>query len=49
MADREVLPESIEPSFYVLSLRNLNFENWTYKRIRPQELPEPFILNDFEL
>ncbi|KAK1727724.1 peptidase family M1 [Colletotrichum acutatum] len=31
MADREVLPESIRPSHYVLSLRDLNFKDWTYK------------------
>ncbi|KAI8231737.1 Aminopeptidase 2 [Colletotrichum sp. SAR 10_96] len=31
MADREVLPDSIKPSHYVLSLRDLNFKDWTYK------------------
>ncbi|KKO99552.1 glutamyl aminopeptidase [Trichoderma harzianum] len=31
MADRDVLPDNIKPSHYVLSLRDLDFKNWTYK------------------
>ncbi|GJD04634.1 peptidase family M1 [Colletotrichum higginsianum] len=42
MADREVLPESIRPSHYVLSLRDLNFEDWTYKgTVTMHTTPEP--------
>ncbi|KAM0278728.1 hypothetical protein ACHAQH_005022 [Verticillium albo-atrum] len=31
MADRDVLPDTIKPSHYVVSLRELDFKNWTYK------------------
>ncbi|KAL7906930.1 peptidase family M1 domain-containing protein [Trichoderma velutinum] len=31
MADRDVLPDNIKPSHYALSLRDLDFKNWTYK------------------
>ncbi|KAM0330639.1 hypothetical protein ACHAQA_003589 [Verticillium albo-atrum] len=31
MADRDVLPDSIKPSHYVVSLRDLDFKNWTYQ------------------
>ncbi|PTB63773.1 aminopeptidase N [Trichoderma citrinoviride] len=31
MADRDVLPDNIKPSHYVLSLRDLDFKTWTYK------------------
>ncbi|KAH6669607.1 hypothetical protein VD0002_g4586 [Verticillium dahliae] len=31
MADRDVLPDAIRPSHYVVSLRELDFKNWTYQ------------------
>ncbi|EHK46514.1 hypothetical protein TRIATDRAFT_132566 [Trichoderma atroviride IMI 206040] len=31
MTDRDVLPDNIKPSHYVLSLRDLDFKAWTYK------------------
>ncbi|KAM0255025.1 hypothetical protein ACHAQJ_006173 [Trichoderma viride] len=31
MTDRDVLPDNIKPSHYVLSLRDLDFKDWTYK------------------
>ncbi|KAG7141524.1 Aminopeptidase 2 like protein [Verticillium longisporum] len=31
MADRDVLPDAIKPSHYVVSLRELDFKNWTYQ------------------
>ncbi|PNY27511.1 Aminopeptidase 2, mitochondrial [Tolypocladium capitatum] len=31
MADREVLPDRVKPVHYNLSLKDLEFENWTYK------------------
>ncbi|KAH6608174.1 aminopeptidase 2 [Trichoderma cornu-damae] len=31
MADRDILPDNFKPTHYVLSLRDLNFEDWTYK------------------
>ncbi|KEY70322.1 hypothetical protein S7711_06798 [Stachybotrys chartarum IBT 7711] len=31
MTDREVLPDHVKPSHYVVSLRDLNFNDWSYK------------------
>jgi aminopeptidase N len=31
MTDREVLPDNVKPTHYNLSLRDLEFETWTYK------------------
>jgi len=31
MTDREVLPDNVKPSHYVVSLRDLEFKDWTYK------------------
>lgn len=31
MADREVLPDGVKPVHYNLSLKDLEFKNWTYK------------------
>lgn len=31
MTDREVLPDNVKPNHYVVSLRDLEFKNWTYK------------------
>lgn len=31
MTDRDVLPDNVKPSHYVLSLRDLDFKAWTYK------------------
>lgn len=31
MADRDILPDTLKPSHYNLSLRELEFQDWTYK------------------
>ncbi|KEZ46188.1 putative Aminopeptidase [Scedosporium apiospermum] len=31
MADRDILPDNLKPSHYALSLRDLEFQNWTYQ------------------
>jgi hypothetical protein len=31
MTDREVLPDSIKPIHYAVSLKDLEFKTWTYK------------------
>lgn len=31
MTDRDVLPDSVKPSHYLVSLRELDFKNWTYQ------------------
>ncbi|QPH19663.1 hypothetical protein C2857_004954 [Epichloe festucae Fl1] len=31
MADREILPDSVKPTHYNVSLRDLEFKNWTYQ------------------
>lgn len=31
MADRDILPDNIKPFHYTLSIRDLDFKNWTYK------------------
>lgn len=31
MADREILPDSVKPTHYKVSLRDLDFKNWTYQ------------------
>ncbi|KAF5258162.1 hypothetical protein FOXYS1_11281, partial [Fusarium oxysporum] len=31
MTDRDVLPDNVKPKHYDLSLRDLEFTNWTYK------------------
>lgn len=31
MADREILPDSVKPTHYNVSLRDLDFKNWTYQ------------------
>jgi hypothetical protein len=31
MTDRDVLPDYVKPKHYQLSLRDLEFTNWTYK------------------
>ncbi|KAF4119489.1 Aminopeptidase N [Geosmithia morbida] len=31
MTDREVLPDNVKPTHYVVSLRDLEFDTWTYK------------------
>jgi hypothetical protein len=39
MTDREVLPDNVKPTHYNLSLRDLEFETWTYKGTVTYELP----------
>lgn len=31
MADREILPDNLKPIHYNVSLRDLEFKNWTYQ------------------
>jgi aminopeptidase N len=31
MTDRDILPDSVRPSHYALSIRELDFKNWSYK------------------
>ncbi|RBQ95478.1 hypothetical protein VDGD_20268 [Verticillium dahliae] len=42
MADRDVLPDAIRPSHYVVSLRELDFKNWTYQGTVRQVANHPF-------
>lgn len=31
MADRDVLPDNVKPLHYILSLRDLDFDKWSYR------------------
>lgn len=31
MNDRDVLPDNVKPKHYTLSLKDLEFTNWTFK------------------
>ncbi|KAF5602346.1 glutamyl aminopeptidase [Fusarium pseudocircinatum] len=54
MTDRDVLPDNVKPKHYDLSLRDLEFTNWTYKGIVTidSEITKPtkeIIVNTLEL
>ncbi|KAG5924715.1 hypothetical protein E4U42_004567 [Claviceps africana] len=54
MADREILPDNVRPAHYHLSLRDLEFKNWTYQGTVTvdSEIVKPtnhIILNTLEL
>jgi hypothetical protein len=44
MTDRDVLPDNVKPKHYDLSLRDLEFTNWTYKGTVTYVTPLPLIM-----
>lgn len=31
MSDREVLPDNVKPEHYALSIKDIEFKNWSYQ------------------
>lgn len=54
MADRDILPSNLKPTHYALSLRDLEFQNWTYKgtvdiNVEITEPTKEVVLNALEI